>query len=75
MGEHRRGTVLVLAVAAACLLVAGIGGYGAFAVLDRDAFADRAARTLDSDEVRDEVGVRVAGRLPTSISPSFRASR
>ena len=63
MGEHRRGTVLVLAVAAACLLAAGIGGYGALAVLDRDAFADRAVRTLDSDEVREEAGVRIAGRL------------
>jgi hypothetical protein len=70
MGEHRRGTVLVLAVAAACLLVAGIGGYGAFAVLDREAFADRAARTLDSDEVRDEVGSRVAGRV-TGIRPEL----
>ena len=56
MGEHRRGSVLILAIAAACLLVAGIGGYGAYAVLDRDAFADRALHTLDSDEVREEVG-------------------
>jgi len=62
MGEHRRGSVLILAVAAACLLVAGIGGYGAYAVLDRDAFADRALHTLDADEVREEVGARLAGR-------------
>jgi hypothetical protein len=63
MGEHRHAIVLTLAVAAVCLLAAGIGGYAGFAVLDRDAFADRAAHTLDSDEVRDEVGARIAGRL------------
>jgi hypothetical protein len=63
MGEHRRGSVLILAIAAACLLVAGVGGYGAYAVLDRDAFADRALHTLTSDEVREEAGVRIASRL------------
>ena len=70
MGEHRRGTLVLLAVAAACLLAASVGGYTAFAVLDRDAFADRAAGTLDSDEVREEVGARVAGRV-TSIRPEL----
>jgi hypothetical protein len=63
MGERRRGSVLILAIAAACLLAAGISGYGAYAVLDRDGFADRALHALDSDEVREEVGTRVAGRL------------
>jgi hypothetical protein len=63
MGEHRRGTVLILALAAACLLAAGVGAYGAVAVLDRDAFADRAVAGLDSDEVREEAGARIAGRL------------
>lgn len=63
MGVRRHGTVLILAIAAACLLVAGIAGYGAYAVLDREAFADRAVHALDSDEVREEVGTRVAGRL------------
>ena len=63
MGEHRRGSVLILGIAAACLLVAGIAGYGAYAVLDRDAFADRALHALDSDEVREEVGARIAGRM------------
>ena len=63
MGEHRRGTVFMLALAAACLLAAGIGGYGVLAVLDRDAFADRAVDTLRSDEVRIEVGTRIGSRL------------
>ena len=63
MGEHRRGTLVVLALAAACLLAAGVAGYGAYAVLDRDAFADRAVHSLDSDEVREEAGIRIAGRL------------
>jgi hypothetical protein len=63
MGEHRRGTAFVLAVAAACLLAAGIGGYGVLAVLDRDAFADRAVDTLRSDEVRVELGTRIGSRL------------
>jgi hypothetical protein len=63
MGVRRHGTVLILTIAAACLLVAGIAGYGAYAVLDREAFADRALHALDSDEVREEVGTRVAGRL------------
>jgi hypothetical protein len=68
MGERRRGSVLILALAAACLLAAGISGYGAYAVLDRDAFADRALHALDSDEVREEVGARVAGRLAGEAS-------
>jgi hypothetical protein len=68
MGEHRRGSVLTLAIAALCLLVAGIAGYGAYAVLDRDAFADRAVQALDSDEVREEAGARIAGRLAADES-------
>lgn len=53
----------MLAMAAGCLLIAGIGGYGALAVLDRDAFADRAVSALASDEVRQEVGARIGRRL------------
>jgi hypothetical protein len=63
MGVHRRGIVWTLAVAAACLMLAGVGGYGAIAVLDENEFADRAVSTLSSDEVRQEVGARVSGRL------------
>jgi hypothetical protein len=73
MGEHRRGSVLILAIAAACLLVAGIGGYGAYAVLDRDAFADRALHTLDSDEVREEIGTRIGSHLANK-RPELSAS-
>jgi hypothetical protein len=73
MGEHRRGSVLILAIAAACLLAAGIGGYGAWAVLDRDAFADRAVHTLGSDEVREEAGARIASRLAND-RPELSAS-
>jgi hypothetical protein len=61
MRAHR--PVVLLAVAAACLLIAGIGGYGALAVLDREAFADRATSALASDEVRQEVGARIGRRL------------
>jgi hypothetical protein len=63
MGVHRRGSAWILAVAAVCLLAGGLGGYGALTVLDRDAFADRALQTLDSDEIREEVGARIGGRL------------
>jgi hypothetical protein len=66
MGQHRRGIAAVLAVAAACLMAAGIGGYGAMAVLDGDEFADRAASTLSSDEVRDDIGLRIGSRLTES---------
>jgi hypothetical protein len=52
----------MLAVAAVCLLIGGVAGYGALAVVDGDAFADRAAATLGSDEVREEVGTRLASR-------------
>jgi hypothetical protein len=62
MGQ-RRGIALVLAAAAACLLVAAIGAYSLFAVLDEDAFADRATSTLHSDEVRQEIATRMATRI------------
>jgi hypothetical protein len=62
MGQ-RRGVVAILAVAAACLLVAGIAGYARYAVFDEAEFADRAVGTLASDEVREEVGARIGSRL------------
>jgi hypothetical protein len=62
MGQ-RRGIALILAAAAACLLVAAIAAYGRYAILDENAFADRAASTLHSDEVRDEIGKRMAARV------------
>jgi hypothetical protein len=62
MGQ-RRGSALILAAAAVCLLVAGIAAYGQYAILDEDAFADRAVSTLQSDEVRQEAAHRIAMRV------------
>ena len=62
MGQ-RRGIALILAAAAGCLLAAGIGAYGLYAILDADAFADRAISTLHSDEVREEIASRMAARV------------
>jgi hypothetical protein len=59
----RRGTAAILALAAVCLLAAGIGAYARHAVLDEARFADRAVATLRSDEVREEVAARLGGRL------------
>lgn len=61
MGQ-RRGIAAILAAAAVCLLVAGVGAYCAYAILNEDVFADRAASTLTSDEVREEVASRIAAR-------------
>lgn len=61
MGQ-RRGIAAILAAAAVCLLLAGLGAYCAFAIVDEDNFADRAASTLNSDEVRQEVASRIAAR-------------
>jgi hypothetical protein len=57
MGQGR-----ILAVAAICLLGAGLFGYARYAVLDEGAFAERAASTLASDEVRVEIADRMASR-------------
>ena len=61
-----RATATILAVAAACLLVASVAGYARYAVLDAGEFADRAVTTLQSDEVRDEVGARIGQRLASA---------
>lgn len=58
-----RGVTAILAAAAACLVIAATGAYGMYAILDEDAFADRAASTLRSDEVREEAGARTAGAV------------
>lgn len=58
-----RGTVALSIAAALCLLAGGVGTYARHAVLDERAFADRAARTLESDEVRSEAAVRIAARV------------
>lgn len=53
----------ILAVAAACLVVAATGAYARYAVFDQARFADRAAALLNSDEVRDEVAARIGARV------------
>jgi hypothetical protein len=58
----RRGIIALLAVAAACLLAAAIGAYARYAVLDEQAFADRAVQSLASDEVESEAAARIADR-------------
>ncbi len=60
---RRRGIAGILVAAAACLLVAGIAAHAQLAVIDEAAFADRAAGTLGSDEVRDEVASRIGKRV------------
>jgi hypothetical protein len=55
----------ILALAAACLALAGIGAYGRYAVLDEGHFADRAASALASDEVDEEIGARVGAEIVT----------
>jgi hypothetical protein len=62
MGQ-RRGIAAILAAAAVCLVVAGLGAYAGYAILDEDGFADRALSTLDSDEVRDDLATRIAARV------------
>jgi hypothetical protein len=59
----RRGIAAIVTAAAVCLIVSGIAAYGAYAVLDKDAFADRAVSTLGSDEISQEVAARIAARV------------
>jgi hypothetical protein len=60
---RRRGIAAILTAAAVCLLLAATGAYGAYAILDEHQFADRAASTLGSDEVREEVAARITSRV------------
>jgi hypothetical protein len=64
----------LLAAAAICLLLAGVGAYGRYAVLDEGRFADRATSALSSDEVRDEIASRVANRV-VADRPELSAGR
>jgi hypothetical protein len=60
---QRRGIAAILAAAATCLVIAATGAYGMYAILDEDAFVARAAGTLASDEVRQDLGDRFAMRV------------
>ncbi len=72
MGE-RRGVTAILAAAAGCLVIAAIGAYGMYAILDENAFADRAATTLRSDEIREEAGTRT-GAAVVAMRPELARS-
>ena len=49
-------------IGAACLLAAAVGAYARYAILDEQAFADRAVSVLDSGEVQSEAARRLADR-------------
>ena len=71
MGQ-RRGIAAILAAAAACLVISTLGAYGTYAILDEDAFADRAVSTLRLG--RGPAGGRRASPPGSSQSgPSSRA--
>lgn len=61
----RRSVAPILAAAVACLVIAATGWYGLHAILDEDAFADRGASTLRSDEIREEAGARMGAAVVT----------
>ncbi len=52
----------MLVLGAACLLAAAVGAYARYAILDEEAFADRAVSVLDSGEVQSEAARRLADR-------------
>jgi hypothetical protein len=54
----KRATWVILLVSALCLLAGLVALYARGAVLDRDAFADRAVATLYQDEVDEEIATR-----------------
>src|SRR5918998_5585738 len=69
----------ILAVSALCLVAAVLALYGSGAILDRDAFADRAVATLPQDEVGQEIATRftdgVIERSPglVTLRPALQA--
>jgi hypothetical protein len=54
---------VLLALAATCLVLGGLAVYARMAILDTDAFTQRAVSTLASDEVDEEVADRLMVRL------------
>src|SRR4051794_36562712 len=54
--------VLALLGGVLLLLIGALGLYGRASVLDERGFADRATSAFTSDEVREEVGSRIADR-------------
>jgi hypothetical protein len=70
----RRGTIVMLVLGAACLLAAAVGAYARYAILDEQAFADRAVSVLDSGEVQSEAARRLADRA-VSEHPELESRR
>lgn len=64
---------MLFAAAAMCLMVAAVAGYGRYAVLDDQRFADRATDALRSDEVKQEVARRLSGGV-VSVHPELAAA-
>src|SRR4051794_33461730 len=60
VGKPVCAVLLVLGTIA--LVAGGLASYAQRAVLDRQAFADRATAALEQDEVRDEVAARLTTR-------------
>jgi hypothetical protein len=54
---------VLLALAATCLVLGGLAVYARMAILDTDAFTQRAVATLASDEVDEELADRLTVRL------------
>src|SRR4051812_3324204 len=54
---------VLMAMAAICLVLGGVALYARMAILDEDAFTQRAVGTLASDEVGEELADRLTVRL------------
>ena len=65
---------VVLVAGVLALMLGGLALYARHAVLDANAFADRATGTLSQDEVIDEVAARIASR-EIEASPALAARR
>ena len=65
---------VLLVTGVMALMLGGLALYARYAVLDADAFADRATGTLAQDEVRDEIAMRIADRA-IALTPALAARR
>ena len=64
----------MLVLGAACLVAAAVGAYARYAILDEQAFADRAVSVLDSGDVQSEAARRLADRA-VSEHPELESRR
>jgi hypothetical protein len=65
---------VLLVTGVMALMLGGLALYGRHAVLDANAFADRATETLAQDEVMDEIAARIATR-EIEANPGLAARR